>query len=128
MTGMAGLTVQAATRLQALMLRAKAVSVAGAATEPEEGTCTDFPVKKPHLDIVTTGVTGIRRQPTLGCRQKTHATQAENIHTHTVTHTHTRDMLGGSQSELSSASNCHPRDIMHRWRPRILWCSSSYAG
>lgn len=73
--------MQAATGLQTLMLRAKAVSIAAAAAEPEEGACTNFPVKEPHLDIVATGVTGVRRQPTLGCRQNTH-TQAEHTHTH----------------------------------------------
>lgn len=70
--GVAGLTVQAATRLQALMLRAKAVSVAATAAEPEGGACTDVPVKEPHLDVVATGGAGVRRQQTLGCKQNTH--------------------------------------------------------
>lgn len=95
MTCAAGLTVQAATRLQALMLRAKAVSVAVAAAEPEEGACTDVPVKEPHLDIVATGVAGVRRQPTLGCRQNTQAqntpnASSERTHTHLHTYTHTQ--------------------------------------
>lgn len=72
------------------MLRAKAVSIAATAAEPEEGACTDVPVKEPHLDIVATRGAGVRRQPTLGCRQNTH-TQDENTHAHKLRiHTHTQ--------------------------------------